>query len=338
MAKIAKGPSGALHNIVRHADLRSLAAVSAAQFKLVEPDLGDDAAVLRGSYSQLRLRRGLYLHATDTLDLYDLKTESIQKAGITFSIFLKGRVSAWIGEKHFVLGNEADQPGTQDATAICRARPETFMRLSTADAHIRKVNVTVSPEWLDAGGLDGIARHAAVQRFMRTHLAFCRWRPSARTLSLAEQILRPPNYEPLLQKLYLESRAIEIVIEALQAIASNDTPRGNHALGPRDYQRARSIRDFLHANFDQPITLDSLAYEFGASVNTLQRIFHAVHGTSVFEYLRAYKLERAREALERDGISIAEASFRAGYSSASNFTTAFKRHFGISPKNVRPKF
>lgn len=35
------------------------------------------------------------------------------------------------------------------------------------------------------------------------------------------------------------------------------------------------------------------------SVNTLQRLFYAVHGVTVFEYVRARKLDRARDALER---------------------------------------
>lgn len=335
MSKVAKGQSIALRTIVRHADLRTLAAVSATRFKLVEPDLADNDAVLKGDYSQIRLRHGLYLHATNAYDLHNLKTESIQRAGLTFSIFLKGRVSAWLGGKRFTFGCVSEDSYCYDATAVARARSETFMRESIADAHIRKVNVTVSPEWLEAGGLEGISNHAAVRRFMHTHLAFCRWRPSARTVSLAEQILSPPNYAPMLEKLYLESRAIEIVIEALQAIAGNDAPGERFTLRPRDHQRVRAIRDFLHANIDQPVSLDSLARDFGTSVNTLQRLFHAVHGTSVFEYLRAHKLERAREALERDGISIAEAAYLAGYGSASNFATAFKRRFGISPKNVR---
>lgn len=335
MSKVAKGQSIALRTIVRHADLRTLAAVSATRFKLLEPDLADNDAVLKGDYSQICLRRGLYLHATNAYDLHNLKTESIQKAGLTFSIFLKGRVSAWLGGKRFTFGHADESSYSYDATAVARARPETFMREAIADAHIRKVNVTASREWLEAGGLEGISNHEAVRRFMHTHLAFCRWRPSARTISLAEQILSPPNYAPMLEKLYLESRAIEIVIEALQAIAGNDVPGERFTLRPRDHQRVRAIRDFLHANLDQAVSLDSLARDFGTSVNTLQRLFHAVHGTSVFEYLRAHKLERAREALERDGISIAEAAYLAGYGSASNFATAFKRRFGISPKNVR---
>jgi AraC-like DNA-binding protein len=39
--------------------------------------------------------------------------------------------------------------------------------------------------------------------------------------------------------------------------------------------------------------------------------------------------------LEREGITIAEASYLAGYSSPSGFATAFRRFFGIAPKSVR---
>jgi AraC-like DNA-binding protein len=80
------------------------------------------------------------------------------------------------------------------------------------------------------------------------------------------------------------------------------------------------------------------AREGGVSVNTLQRLFRAMHGTTVFEHLRAMKLQRAREALERDGVPVSEAAYRAGYTSAANFTTAFKRRFGVSPKNLRAQF
>jgi AraC-like DNA-binding protein len=80
-----------------------------------------------------------------------------------------------------------------------------------------------------------------------------------------------------------------------------------------------------------------IARNAGMSVNTLQRIFRMVHNTTVFDYVRARKLHRAREALERDGASVAEAAYIAGYASAANFATAFRRFFGTSPKNFRAR-
>ena len=43
----------------------------------------------------------------------------------------------------------------------------------------------------------------------------------------------------------------------------------------------------------------------------------------------------ARDAMERDGISVAEAAYDAGYSSPANFSTAFKRMFGLSPREAK---
>ena len=39
--------------------------------------------------------------------------------------------------------------------------------------------------------------------------------------------------------------------------------------------------------------------------------------------------------IERDGLSIGEAAFLAGYSNPANFTTAFRRAFGILPKAIK---
>ncbi|MBP8278605.1 MAG: helix-turn-helix transcriptional regulator, partial [Propionivibrio sp.] len=37
------------------------------------------------------------------------------------------------------------------------------------------------------------------------------------------------------------------------------------------------------------------------------------------------------------GVSVARAAEIAGYSSQANFSTAFRRHFGLSPKHYRVK-
>jgi AraC-like DNA-binding protein len=138
----------------------------------------------------------------------------------------------------------------------------------------------------------------------------------------------------MLQHLYNEIRAIEIVTEALQALLADDVS-STSVLRPADYRRLQHIREFIEARIDEPFTLETISQEAGMSVNTLQRLFRAVLGLTIFEYVRSRKLIRARNALEREGITIAEASYLAGYSSPSNFATAFRRFFGIPPSSVR---
>ena len=46
-------------------------------------------------------------------------------------------------------------------------------------------------------------------------------------------------------------------------------------------------------------------------------------------------MEYAKRMLEGSEESITEIAFEVGYEYSSNFTTAFKRHFGITPKAAR---
>lgn len=56
---------------------------------------------------------------------------------------------------------------------------------------------------------------------------------------------------------------------------------------------------------------------------------------TVTDYIRKSALARARQLLKRDGVSVAQAAHASGYSSAANFATAFKREFGMTPREAR---
>jgi AraC-like DNA-binding protein len=53
--------------------------------------------------------------------------------------------------------------------------------------------------------------------------------------------------------------------------------------------------------------------------------------------MRETRLQAARDAMDKDGLTIGQAAFLAGYSSPANFSTAFKRVFGISPSEARER-
>ena len=85
------------------------------------------------------------------------------------------------------------------------------------------------------------------------------------------------------------------------------------------------------------LSLAQLVRAMGFTATTLQQQFRLAFGKAVFDYLRASRLQRAALALQHDGVSVARAAEIAGYSSQANFSTAFRRHFGLSPKHYRVK-
>nr|WP_264081281.1 helix-turn-helix transcriptional regulator [Pectobacterium versatile] len=82
-------------------------------------------------------------------------------------------------------------------------------------------------------------------------------------------------------------------------------------------------------------SLDRIAKSSGINVTSLQKSFRQMTNMTVFEYQRGRKLEDARRALERNSVTVGQAASLAGYNSAANFATAFKRKFGMTPKQSR---
>ncbi|WP_234826951.1 helix-turn-helix transcriptional regulator [Rhodopseudomonas palustris] len=95
---------------------------------------------------------------------------------------------------------------------------------------------------------------------------------------------------------------------------------------------------FIDAHLDQDLTLQTIAAAAGLNPGSLQRAFRLTHGDTIFEYVWGRKLDHARALLERDNISVGEAAHLVGYRTLGNFSTAFRRRFGITPRQIRPRY
>ena len=70
------------------------------------------------------------------------------------------------------------------------------------------------------------------------------------------------------------------------------------------------------------------------SPSSLRSKFRQRYGCTLFDYLRNCRLALARRYL-LEGHSVQQAAWMCGYQHATNFATAFRRHYGISPGDVR---
>lgn len=305
-----------------------------SNFRIVSPGPDLSGAALLGDYQLVALRPGLMLHYSDAVDLHDLVTRIEQKPGLTVQIFLKGRVDASLGGRDFLPGGEAASDGRPFALMTARARPELFERRARKGTHVRKVSVTMSHDWLADSGLGPDGGLLEIGRFAAIHLARRNWRPNRRLIAMAEQILQPASYVGAYRTLSLESRVLELLAESFAAAVPSSSPPGRGALNVRDLRRMRDVEEHLSALGASPACLDDIARMVGVSVSTLQRLFQAAHGMSAFEFIRRKNLDRARFALDSLGVSVKEAAHLAGYASAANFSTAFRRHFGRTPKQA----
>ncbi|MFY3384102.1 helix-turn-helix transcriptional regulator [Paracidovorax sp. MALMAid1276] len=311
------------------------------------PSEGQQASLQRHLQSVRVLRPGLHLHADDTADVQDFTASGDMETGLRLVVLLEGAVDVSYGPRRVALSSTAAPrvrtPGQPRGLLVSVAQTERFERRAKRGTYARRVSVGLGGDWLEQ--LAGASGSGAVEAFRRQHLAMHHWQPSARIAAVAEQITHAPDLSPLLLHLYLESRALELAGEALASLAQHapgpvpapaPTPvAAGLRLLPHEHQRMRALHAFLQTDSAMDMSLDALARQAGTNANTLQRHFRAVYGTTVFDFVREHRLQRARLALEHDGMSVGQAALVAGYNSAANFATAYRRRFGLPPKLSR---
>lgn len=155
------------------------------------------------------------------------------------------------------------------------------------------------------------------------------------TVHLAiQQILHCP-YRSSLKKLFLEGKVLELLAHSLARFsASGEAPPLPTESCPVNAERILEARNILISNLETPPSLAELARKVGMNRTTLNKGFRQIFGTSVFDYLRIYRLEQARELLYDRKLNVTEAAFRVGYAQQSSFTKAFKKHFGNPPQDL----
>jgi AraC-like DNA-binding protein len=105
-----------------------------------------------------------------------------------------------------------------------------------------------------------------------------------------------------------------------QVIAGNDQgQRITHALR------------WLKAHYAEPLRVESLAKQAGMSPSALHRHFKAVTAQSPLQYQKHLRLQEARRLMLGDALDAAEASFKVGYESPTQFSREYRRLFGAPP-------
>lgn len=99
----------------------------------------------------------------------------------------------------------------------------------------------------------------------------------------------------------------------------------------RDY----FIENYINSRFSENPSLEELAGQLHISIQQLQRIVKKRYGQSFSERIFFLKMQNASHLLEKTDTPVGEVAQRLGYVSAYSFFTAFKRQFGMTPKQYR---
>lgn len=93
---------------------------------------------------------------------------------------------------------------------------------------------------------------------------------------------------------------------------------------------------YIQSNYQNPISLESVAKSCGVSKVHLSRSFKEKIGIGLNEYISIFRLKKAKELLlTRDKMLVSEIAFDCGFNDSNYFSWLFKKTYGVTPSQYR---
>lgn len=271
--------------------------------------------VIRGQVTEWLLPSGLNVTHSDVQVMLPYESISVGQSPLFLLVVLEGTVELRPAGQDILLSTGMAFCTRLEAPRMLSVRHPPGQRLVTLALGLaqnsRLIPTRVPVDWQSPGLLGTVRR---VPGHLLTTLHYTVSHPTT----------------PAARELALEGALLQLLSLFLTPEVPQESRRGS--LQPSEHQRLERVRRLLESSPAQEHTLDALAKVAAMSSSSLRSKFRQAYGDSVFGYLRQCRLALAKRYLQQ-GDSVQQAAWKSGYQHATNFATAFRRHYGTSPGN-----
>jgi AraC family transcriptional regulator len=138
-------------------------------------------------------------------------------------------------------------------------------------------------------------------------------------------------------RLYVDSLAVSVasrLISTYSSIAQRQAAQSGGLGGRRLKQTLAYIEDHL----SEDLSLTRIASISGISASHFKTLFRESAGVPVHQYVVQRRIERAKDMLMQDKLSIAEIALATGFSHQSHLARHMRRSVGLSPRAMKRLF
>lgn len=146
----------------------------------------------------------------------------------------------------------------------------------------------------------------------------------------AQSAIRNGAYDYLLKP--IDQDKLQTVLERILGDGSTESGNVQELVAP---STIRKIMDEIKEHYTENITLTGLAEKYSISVSYLSELLKEHLQPSFSEYISSKRIQKAKELLADDSLSIEQIAEQTGYNDYFYFTKVFKKNTGISPSKYR---
>lgn len=279
------------------------------------------------------LRSGLFIviHEDEFIDDLVWIRDSLDDSEFGLSFFLSGKVRI---ERHGLTDKTDESVGKYYSQCNCDIKETEWWK---AGEKYLRIYLKIEPQEFFSNFIEEELEQIPIS--LRQALMGGKVQPyyhqgkiTGQMRRLLYQILQCPH-QGLMKRMYLESKAVELITLHFQQFQEQEVHDcSSTANSLSDIDKIYQAEEILLGNLENPPSLMELARQVGLNDFKLKRGFRQVFGTSAFKYLHDYRLEKARQLLVSGEMKVEEVAFRVGFDSRSYFALAFRKKFGLNPK------
>ena len=133
---------------------------------------------------------------------------------------------------------------------------------------------------------------------------------------------------------YLRLKVLELLL-FLSRLEHQSEVHQTEYFNQHQVECAKRVAERMTQDLTCHHTIEELAQEAGLSPTALKKCFKGVYGSSIYAYLREYRLQTAQKLLAETSDSVADIAHAVGYENPNKFSSAFRAATGTTPTDYR---
>ncbi|MFT3935990.1 MAG: AraC family transcriptional regulator [Chitinophagaceae bacterium] len=206
-----------------------------------------------------------------------------------------------------------------------------------AGSKVRGINILLNNEWLVKYlGVD--SKSGLLQKYLSLKASRITIEPlDAEYKKLMQDIIDQVDGAGQFKLITIQNRIMMLIERFFMRMATKiESTNLSLKLSRNDINRVMEIESVITKDVFNPAPyIPELAKMVNISETKLKNDFKTVYGIPIYQYFQKARMRAARDVLESNKYSIKQVALELGYTNLSNFSTAFKKEFGILPSELK---
>ena len=292
--------------------------------------------VATGFAQIINISGGLQVMAFDYTftDNYRLKRKKINEEFYTLwftEVTAKGDVNVDIDNDRYQVKN------TAFSTALLTSSLFDANYELTAGTSAKGINILLDNQWLALYlGVD--SKTGLLHKYLSLKASRITVEPlDMEYKKLIQDVIDHVNGDGQFKQIAIQNRIMLLIERFFMRMAVKmETDNLDIKLSREDINRVMEIESVITRDLFSPAPfIPELAKMVNISETKLKNNFKTVYGIPIYQYFQKARMRAARDVLETNKYSIKQVAIELGYINLSNFSTAFRKEFGMLPSELQ---